>query len=194
MKGYLTIAPIVVLLATSIALATVFVYYPLEITVQPTAPGVKFWNGSNAGNPDIGPYRITVTLGLNNTSASIVIHPTYQENYYKDILQVRNYDDDAMYVYFIIKEHNLSDPINNVTIFIYNITTTPTLVNTTKIVSSQKNQPIYVGQIGSNQLWSIDFYVNVTEASSINGLFNIELHLVYTPVNETPPVTPSTGR
>ncbi|MCS7139634.1 MAG: hypothetical protein NZ940_02885 [Candidatus Nezhaarchaeota archaeon] len=193
MKGYLTIAPIVVLLATSIALATVFVYYPLTVTIEPTAPGVRFWKGSNADQPDIGPYRITVTLGLNNTSASIVIHPTYQENYYKDILRVRNYDDDAMYVYFIFYscEGNLP-PGSSVVMIIYE---GATKLNVTNITVPTLNQAIYMNRIGSKGIWQIDFYVNMTEGHDItSAIYVATMRLVYTPVNETPPVTPSTGR
>ncbi|MEM4430157.1 MAG: hypothetical protein QXM08_03270, partial [Thermofilaceae archaeon] len=65
-----------------VAVASVFAYYLLDLRVVPTAPGVVFEPGSNAGQPDIGVGNtITVTIGANKTSASIIIHPTYQVSY-----------------------------------------------------------------------------------------------------------------
>ncbi|MEM4528575.1 MAG: hypothetical protein QXS23_05235, partial [Desulfurococcaceae archaeon] len=52
------ITPLLLILATTIATASVFVYYPLDITAQPVAPGVVFEQGSNAGQPDIGAEKI----------------------------------------------------------------------------------------------------------------------------------------
>ncbi|MEM1843442.1 MAG: hypothetical protein QXD75_02835, partial [Desulfurococcaceae archaeon] len=90
------------LLAMTATLASVFAYYPLTITVSPTEPGVVFERGSNADQPDIGAGNtITVTIGANKTSASLTIHPTYQENYYKDVLRINNTDDNAMNVYIV---------------------------------------------------------------------------------------------
>ncbi|MEM4615261.1 MAG: hypothetical protein QXN25_06685, partial [Desulfurococcaceae archaeon] len=90
------------LLAMTATLASVFAYYPLTITVSPTEPGVVFERGSNAGQPDIGEGNtITVSVGANKTSASVTIHPTYRENYYKDVLQIVNNDDNAMNVYIV---------------------------------------------------------------------------------------------
>ncbi|MEM4789724.1 MAG: hypothetical protein QXV06_08060, partial [Ignisphaera sp.] len=115
------IPPIVTLAITAIVLASVFAYYPLTITVSPTAPGVVFEIGSNANQPDIGTRNtITVTIGDNKTSASITIHPTYQENYYKDVLRITNGDDNAMNVYIIFTSvSNTLPERNTVKLFVY---------------------------------------------------------------------------
>ncbi|MEM1651580.1 MAG: hypothetical protein QXH94_07325 [Sulfolobales archaeon] len=188
------ILPIVSLAITAIVLASVFAYYPLTITARPTAPGVVFEAGSNAGQPDIGTGNtITVTIGDNKTSASITIHPTYRENYYKDVLRITNGDDNAMYVYIIFTSVSNNLPAGSIVkLFVYD---GASKVTDLVITNPTTNQPIPIGSIAAGKTWQIDFYVSIPEGTSIRvASYEAEAKLVYTPSTETPPVEPSSGR
>lgn len=188
------ILPIVSLAITAIVLASVFAYYPLTITVSPTAPGVVFETGSNAGNPDIGTgNQIAVTIGANQTSAYITIHPTYQENYYKDVLRIKNNDDNAMNVYIIFTSVSNNLPADSVVkLFVYE---GANRVRELDITNPGTNQPIPIGLIAVGRTWQIDFYVYIPEGKSIReASYSASAKLVYSPSTETPPVNPSGGR
>ncbi|MEM1678433.1 MAG: hypothetical protein QXU96_08755 [Ignisphaera sp.] len=186
------VVPIAVLLVTSIAFASVFAYYPLTITVSPQEPGVRFGAGSNAGQPDIGTGNtISTTIGQSGTSVSITIHPTYQENYYKNVTVITNSDDNAMNVYLIFD--SVSSNLPTVKLFVYEGTTKVTVLD---IASQSIGTPIRVGQIASGKTWQIDLYVKIPEGTSITGAqYQVTARLVYTPSSEeTPPANPSSGR
>ncbi|MEM4594357.1 MAG: hypothetical protein QXL83_06755 [Zestosphaera sp.] len=191
------ILPIVTLAIMAVVLASVFAYYPLTITAQPTAPGVVFEAGSNAGKPDIGTGKtITVTIGDNKTSASITIHPTYQENYYKDVLKIKNNDDNEMKVYIIFTSVNPNLPQDSVVkLFIYD-ETTGTRVKELDITNPGINRLTSIGSIAAGGTWQIDFYVYIPEGTRITGTsYSASARLVYSPsTTETPPVDPISGR
>ena len=91
----------------SIAFSSVFVYYPIKATIQPvTDTPVKLGYGSNAGRPDLS-NTISVTIGSNNASAEITIHPTYQVSYYRNITIIKNTDNKAYKVML-----NVSNPMD----------------------------------------------------------------------------------
>ncbi|MEM1529485.1 MAG: hypothetical protein QXQ51_04755 [Desulfurococcaceae archaeon] len=182
------------LLAMTATLASVFAYYPLTLQVVPTAPGVVFEKGSNAGQPDIGAGNtITVSVGANKTSATITIHPTYQENYYKDVLRINNTDDNAMNVYIVFTSVSNTLPAGSVVkLFVYEDTTKVKELNVT---NPQLNQPISIGLLGATKVWQIDIYVYIPEGTVITGRsYTADAKLVYTPSTETPPANPAGGR
>ncbi len=85
------IAVILAILALLALVGTaVFVYYPISITVNSVSPPVIFGLGSNANQADLAGNTIQVTLGPNSTSASLVLHPTYEKTYYHDVLRIVN--------------------------------------------------------------------------------------------------------
>jgi len=92
---------LIVLLAiatlVSIVNASVFVYYPINLTIRPQEPPVVFESGSNAGQRDLWGGIITVNIGDGGTSLSIEVHPTLQRNYYYDIVKIKNNDDNNAY-------------------------------------------------------------------------------------------------
>ena len=188
--------PTLVLMVSAVALAAVFAYYPLTLQIVPTPPGVVFEPGSNAGQPDIGAGNtITVTIGANNTSATITIHPTYQENYYKDVLRINNTDDNAMNVWIVFTNVTNTLPGGSIVkLFVYD---DATKVNELNIISPDLNQPIYIGSLASEKVWQLDFYVSIPEGTAITGRsYYAEAKLVYTPSAETEtlPATPASGR
>ncbi|MEM1679511.1 MAG: hypothetical protein QXD20_09820 [Ignisphaera sp.] len=177
-----------------VAVASVFAYYPLTLQAVPTAPGVVFEPGSNAGQPDIGAGNtITVTIGANKTSASITIHPTYQENYYKDVLRINNTDDNAMYVYIVFTSVVNNLPAGSIVkLFVYE---GATRVRELDITNPAVNQPISIGQLGAGRVWQLDVYVYIPEGTVIAGRsYTASAKLVYTPSTETPPANPAGGR
>jgi len=90
----------------SIAFSSVFVYYPITAQISPVGTPVKLGYGSNAGRPDLS-NTISVTIGSNNASATITIHPTYQVSYYRNITIITNTDNKAYKVML-----NVSSPMN----------------------------------------------------------------------------------
>ena len=89
----------------SIAFSSVFVYYPITAQISPVETPVKLGYGSNAGRPDLSD-TISVTIGSNNASATITIHPTYQVSYYRNITIITNTDSKAYKVML-----NVSSPM-----------------------------------------------------------------------------------
>ncbi|MEM4718356.1 MAG: hypothetical protein QXE81_06360 [Desulfurococcaceae archaeon] len=186
---------IIIVLLGAIATASLFVYYPLTIQITPQQPGVIFEAGSNAGGGDIGENTIGVALGDNKTSAEIIIHPTYQENYYKDILRITNNDDEEMKVYIMFTYRDINLPGESVVkLFIYKEDNT--LVNELDITNPSLNSITLIGDISSGETWQVDIYVYIPEGKSIEGAsYTAQAKLIYTPSStETPPVTPSSGR
>ncbi|MEM4489217.1 MAG: hypothetical protein QXK88_10585 [Desulfurococcaceae archaeon] len=182
------------LLAMTATLASVFAYYPLTLQAVPTAPGVVFEPGNNAGQPDIGAGNtITVTIGDNKTSASITIHPTYQENYYKDVLRINNTDDNAMNVYIVFTFVSNTLPAGStVKLFVYE---GATRVRELDVTNPTLNQPISIGLLGVGRVWQLDVYVYIPEETVIAGRsYTASAKLVYTPSTETPPANPDIGR
>ncbi len=82
---------ILALLAAGIAVAnaSVFVFLPVQVSVNPTQPPVIFVSGSNAGQPDLS-GTIDVSVGANASSLVLTVHPTYQTTYYYNISLVKN--------------------------------------------------------------------------------------------------------
>jgi hypothetical protein len=80
----------------SIVNASVFVYYPITLTISPKEPPVVFSAGSNANKKDLWGETITVITG-DGTSLTIEVHPTLQRNYYYDIARIKNNDGSNTY-------------------------------------------------------------------------------------------------
>jgi len=89
-----TILLLLALLGTlTVATATVFVYFPMNVSVNQQSPPITFELDTNAGQQDVGAGNtIEVSLGANKTSATLTLHPTYQKTLYTDILQISNGD------------------------------------------------------------------------------------------------------
>jgi len=186
--------PTLVLMVLAVALAAVFAYYPLTLQIVPTPPGVVFEPGSNADKPDIGTENyITVETGDNGASASVTIHPTYQENYYKDVLRISNNDDDAMNVYIVFTSVSNTLPAGSIVkLFVYE---EATRVRELEVTNPAVNQPISIGLLGVGRVWQLDIYVYIPEGTYITGAsYTANAKLVYTPSTETPPANPADGR
>jgi len=197
---YLLIALAVAVAAVN---ASVFVYYPLSISLATSKPAVYFVPGSNANQNDImygAGNKIDVTVDSAGAQAWITIHPTYQRTYYKDVLQIKNQDNQAYYVWLII-----DDPISvggNLTAAYLHVidlsTGTATLVKT---IDLSQTGGIQIGQIPANGVWRIDleFWMTGYTANQPGSPSqpptipdqSAGLRLVYTPSNETPQPLPT---
>ena len=117
-KRLLLLAAVAV--ALSLASASVFVYYPIQASLSFVEPPVKLQAGSNAGQADLAGNTITVSIGANQTSATITLHPTYQTTYYKNILNITNTDTNAYYINLLVSGSLTLEPGEKVYVIIHN--------------------------------------------------------------------------
>lgn len=171
------------------AFAGVFVYQPASISVTYSEPPVVFELGSNANRPDVGAGRfINVTLGLNKTSVSIQINPTYQRTYYKNITLIVNRDTKPYAVFAVVRSRSDNAPAN-ATIFMY-IYSGDSLISTIDLRGVPLNASISIGTLGASAHWRIDFLSVAPEGFPLAGRFiNVTMEIVYTAtLDETPPI------
>jgi len=193
----------------SIAFASVFVYYPMAVTLQPAQPPVYFETGSNAGAYDLGgsgtPYTsniISVSIGSNATYLTITVHPTYQVTYYKNVSIVYNNDGKSYKVCFRVNTPLSNLPPNSkVYLYIYSQggvrslsgypTPTPSGYLAQIDLTSTGTTPC-VGTLGSNKFYEMDLYIYIPEGYNVGmtsgTTYTANLLLIYTPqTSETPP-------
>jgi hypothetical protein len=194
----------------SIAFASVFVYYPMAVTLQPVQPPVYFAAGTNSNQSDLGgsgtPYtsnNISVSIGSNATSLTITVHPTYQVTYYKNVSIVYNNDGKSYKVCFRVVNTNLSSlpPGSKVYLYIYSQNGTRSLSNYPTPTPSGYLAQIDLTSTGttcvpttldSNKLYEIDLYIYIPEGNNVGmtsgTTYTANLLLIYTPqTSETPP-------
>jgi hypothetical protein len=190
--------PLIALLmavVTSIAFASVFVYYPVLVQVSAVDTPVKIGYGSNSNKPDLGPGNtIQVYVGERNASLSITIHPTYQASYYKNISIIRNTDTKAYNIYIRVVTPIAVPSGGFARLYIYNKGATrsmsgfPTPLPTGYVsyIDLTTTGTTYIGSLSGGSVYEIDLYVYTPEGASLPS-GTAELHLIYTPSGETPP-------
>jgi hypothetical protein len=200
----------------SIAFASVFVYYPMAVTLQPVRPPVVFDTGTNSNRNDLGgsdttSNTISVSIGSNKASLNITVHPTYQTAVYKNVAKIVNSDSSKAYnVWINIRWTNISITVSSlgstfsqsassdIEICFRSSSTsgkstsdfpTPGYTGVIKCVSLQSTGQTYIGSLGANSEWEIDLYVYIPEGANIDGstTYTALIHLIYTPSGETPP-------
>jgi len=202
------VTPLIALLIAvviSIAFASVFVYYPMEVTLEPKSPPVYFDKGTNYNQDDLwSGNKISVLIGSNGGSLIVTVHPTYQTAVYKSVAKIVNRDSKAYDVY-----------INVRTSITPSITGTGSAFSTQSdssdikicFVSSSRSTsgfptPGYTADYGCYSLqstglkkieslpaggsWDIDLYVYIPEGASgiTSSTFTAQIHLIYTPYNQ----------
>ncbi|MEM2214140.1 MAG: hypothetical protein QXI72_03855 [Candidatus Nezhaarchaeales archaeon] len=196
------LASVLILIVAAFAAASVFAYYPFQLTVSPVSPPVTFEYGNNSGQPDLGTGTISVSLGNNKTSVQVSIHPTYNTTYYKNVTLLNNSDSKEYKVYLIISEKQVSLPSESkVYLIVYSSGATrnligypnpepasSTYVNKIELVNTDTDTPTLIGSLHERAIWEFDFLVRIPEGSSIEGASAIfKMHIVYTPSAEAPP-------
>jgi hypothetical protein len=167
----------------TVAVANVFTYYPVSMSISAIEPPVIFWEGTNANKPDLGAANtITVTLADQNTTASITVHPTYQKTVYKDVLRINNTDTSKSYFVYI----KINDPANSA------IFTTANLVvkSGTTVVATidlKSTGTVSVGELTSGSSWEVWLEFQVPGTVTLPATDTVSFELVYTPTSETPP-------
>jgi hypothetical protein len=176
------------LMAMVFVAASVFAYYPLSITVSPVEPPVKFVAGNNSNQTDLGPGNtITVILGSNNASASVIIHPTYQKTYYKDVLNITNVDDSKAYnVYIRVNTTITGLAGSTISLKIYDsgASRPGTPIATVDLTSTGT---VSIGSLSGGGTWEVDVEVYIPEGSPLPSAATANLQLIYTPSSEKPP-------
>jgi hypothetical protein len=194
----------------SIAFASVFVYYPMEVKLQPVSPPVYFEKtGSNADADDLGSgNKISVSIGSNGGSLIVTVHPTYQTAVYKSVAKIVNGDSKAYNVYVYVRTSitpitasplgsTFSDQSASSDIEICFVSSsrstsgfpTPGYSVDVKCVSLQSTGLTYIGSLSASSSWDIDLYVYIPEGATgiTSNTYTALIHLIYTPSSETPP-------
>jgi hypothetical protein len=176
------------LMAMVFVAASVFAYYPLSITVSPITPPVVFDEGSNSNQDDLGyGNTITVSLGSNNASASVTVHPTYQRTYYMDVLRITNSDSRAYNVYIRVETAITGFPAGStiqLKIYASGASRAGTPIATVSLTSPGT---VSIGSLDAGRTWEVDVEVYIPEGHTLPSPATANLRLIYTPSSETPP-------
>jgi hypothetical protein len=182
----------------SYAFASVFVYYPVTVNLSPVNPPIKFQDGSNANQNDLGgsgsPYtsnRIEVTIGSDGASLTLTLHPTKQHNYYRNVSLIQNTDGKAYYITVRVVSPATLPPGSQARLLIYNAPSGGTLVaNVNLLATGDTSATATIAASGNpGSIWRIDLYIFIPEGSTVSAT-SASLQLVYSPSNETPPTVP----
>jgi hypothetical protein len=192
------VTPLIALLmavVTSIAFASVFVYYPISVQVSAVDTPVKIGYGSNSNKPDLGPGNtIQVSVGGRNASLSITIHPTYQVSYYKNISIITNTDTKAYNIYIRVVTPITVPSGGFARLYIYNKGATrsmsgfPTPLPTGYVsyIDLTTTGTTYIGSLSGGSVYEMDLYIYTPEGASLPS-GTAELYFIYTPSGEAPP-------
>jgi hypothetical protein len=179
----------------SYAYSSVFVYYPISVSLQPVSPPIKFLAGSNANQSDLGgggsPYvsnTIGVSIGSEGVSLNLTLHPTKQHNYYRNVSLIQNTDSKAYYVTIRVNTA-ASLPAGSVArLLIYNVPSGGTKVADVSLLATGDTSATATIAASGNpgSIWRIDLYIFIPEGSTASAT-SASLQLIYSPSNEAPP-------
>jgi hypothetical protein len=166
----------------SIVNASVFVYYPITLTINPQNPPVVFSSGSNSNKRDLWDKTITVSID-DDTRLTIKVHPTLQRNYYYDIAKIKNNDDsNTYYIKFRVTTPITDNGVNKAYLIIngdYN----------NKIdLKSSGVQPNDWIELSSSSAFRVDLYIVLDSVGSSDITVRVDL-IISTTSTESPPST-----
>jgi len=190
------------MLVAAMVAASVFAYYPLQLTIKPTSPPVVFAEGSNANKTDLS-ETIEVGIEPGGSGITITIHPSYHVTYYKNVTIIQNNDSKAYTLYLVIDSSSGGLPAGSqVVLYIYDQNSGRSLSGypepqpkvgtyiSSVDLTSGGDTPIQIGTIGSGDTWEVDIWVYIPPGSGISdnsASATFSCHLVATPSDETPP-------
>lgn len=166
--------------AASVAFASVFVYYPINVSVSPVSPPIVIDPGSNANQPDLAGNTITVNIGANKTSATVTVHPTYQTTYYKNITVIENTDAATSYYVWIRVDTALSAAYSGSQLIIRTASGSVPVDLTT-------SGDTLIGQIPASGKWEVDLSFSIPEGTALPAAETAVIQLIYSTGTETPP-------
>ncbi|MCR6668940.1 MAG: hypothetical protein NDF51_02970 [archaeon YNP-WB-040] len=186
-----TLILILVSMLTSFAYASVFTYNPLTTNISPVAPPVIFKYGGNTGKADLCGTTITVSIGSANTSLTLMLHPTYQKVYYKDVARINNTDTNVYYVKLRVENalNNTNAKIASAKLYLYNVSTDTKMLELNLLVNGTTGWVLMNGKAE----WRIDVEIEISESGgSYNAppfkISSATLKLIYSTQNiENPP-------
>jgi hypothetical protein len=182
----------------SYAYSSVFVYYPINVSLQPVSPPVKFLAGSNANRDDLGgggsPYvsnTIGVSIGSDGASLTLTLHPTKQHNYYRNVSLIQNTDGKAYYITIRVNTAANLTSGSQARLLIYDAPSGGTKVADVSLLATGDTSATATIAASGNpgSIWRIDLYIFIPEGSSVSAT-SASLQLIYSPSNETPPTVP----
>ena len=182
------IALLAIATLVSIVNASVFVYYPINITITPQNPPIVFVEGDNANQRDLWDNTIiTVNIGDSGTSLAIEVHPTLQRNYYYDIARIKNNDiSNTYYIKFRVTQAITDNRVNEAYLIISDSGTQYQID-----LMDENLQPNEWISLGASGELRVDLYIVLSgyDGSSIS----VRVDLIYSTTDtETPPELPST--
>ena len=192
------IAAIVAVLMMSYAFTSVFVYYPVTVNLSPVSPPIKFLDGSNANQNDLGgggsPYTsntIGVTIGSDGASLTLTLHPTKQYNYYRNVSLIQNTDGKAYYITIRVNTPASLPSGSAARLLIYNAPSGGTKVADVNLLATGDTSASATISASGNpgSIWRIDLYIFIPEGASVSAT-SASLQLIYSPSSETPPTVP----
>jgi hypothetical protein len=170
----------------SIVNASVFVYYPINLTISPQQPPVVFLAGSNSNKRDLWDKTITVITSNSGTSLTIEVHPTLQRNYYYDIAGIINNDgSNAYYIKFRVTEPITDSRVDKAYLIINNTNTKAQHIINLK---SGEVQPSYWITLSNSDEFRVDLYIVLNSVESSDITVGVDL-IISTTNAESPPST-----
>jgi hypothetical protein len=167
----------------SIVNASVFVYYPITLTISPQNPPVVFSSGSNSNKRDLWDKTITVSID-DDTRLTIEVHPTLQRNYYYDIAKIENKDTNTYYIKFRVTNPITDDRVDEAYLIIngdYN----------NKIdLKSGGVQPNGWIELRDSGEFRVDLYIVLNSDGSGDITVGVDLIISTTEESATPPTPP----
>jgi hypothetical protein len=178
----------------SYAFASVFVYYPVTVNLSPVSPPIRFLDGSNANQNDLGgsgsPYSsntIGVTIGSDGASLTLTLHPTKQHNYYRNVSLIQNTDGKAYYITIRVNTAASLPSGSQARLLIYDRPSGGSLVANVNLLATGDTSAS--ATIPTGAVWRIDLYIFIPEGSTASST-SASLQLIYSPSSETPPTVP----
>jgi hypothetical protein len=178
------IALLAVAALVSIVNASVFVYYPITVELQPTQPPIIFSEGRNAGGRDLYGNTIGVSMGNANTSLTITVHPTYQTNYYKNLTVINNVDSNSYYVAIRVNTAFSNSKIISAKLLIFDSSGT----NIAVVDLLTTGTTSWLGPLSAGGKWFVDINITISETGGSPGSApftsdSASLQLIYSPQN-----------
>ena len=179
-KKKLLLLAVLLVIPAMVAVAAVFIYYPMNVNIQQQSPPVQFATGSNSGQADLEGQTITTSIGANKTSVTLSLHPTYQRSYYQDILHITNGGTQKYQVYIRVDTPMTLPSGGYAKMYIINGTNKYTIDLTTTGTTT-------IGTIPSGNTWQVDVEIYIPEGNTLTTT-SASVSLIYTPeTGETPP-------
>jgi len=180
------IALLAIAILISIVNASIFVYYPINLTISPQNPPVVFSSGSNSNGTDLRGNTITVITSNSGTSLTIEVHPTLQRNYYYDIAKIKNNDDlNTYYIKFRVTKSINDDRVNEAYLIIngdYN--------NKIIDLTSGGVQPSDWITLSSLGEFRVDLYIVLNSVEGGDITVGVDLIISTTNTESPPPTLP----